>query len=370
MEKIQRHLRRLFWLLPVLSLAMHWRIFSTDLIGVHLWRQSQTQLNIQNFYRQDFNILHPRVNVTNRAASTLYRYEFPLMQWCVAALYQGLGESVFITRVCMFLLGLCTVYGVYFLIRELFNDREIALLTAWAFNFSPVFYYYTMNPIPDNLALCAVVWGLGWFFRFRQRPSIGAAIGSALGLAVAAAAKLPFILLYATPGWFLLQQIRRQGLRHAAYWLGIAAIFALLLFPALLWYALVMPEWDGNGVLYGIFDNQTDWLSSCGHAAQTPAQPGQRLVFYHRYPMDTPPLDAAPRGLWAVGSQRGPAPGLSAVRTEHDQHRTRLLYDALFTPFVRHNRTGYPGNVVRQATQPPNGYGTAPAPAAIGLCDH
>ncbi|MEY4934216.1 MAG: hypothetical protein RIS64_575 [Bacteroidota bacterium] len=52
----------LFLLIPLISLGMHWRIFTTDLIGSHLWRQSQTQLNIQNFYRHDFNIMNPRNN--------------------------------------------------------------------------------------------------------------------------------------------------------------------------------------------------------------------------------------------------------------------------------------------------------------------
>ena len=73
--------RQLFWIIPLLSAAMHWQVFSTDLIGNHLWRQSQTQINIQNFYRHDFNILNPRLNVTNWGETTIHRFEFPLMQY-------------------------------------------------------------------------------------------------------------------------------------------------------------------------------------------------------------------------------------------------------------------------------------------------
>ena len=102
----EKNIRLLFWIIPLLSMAMHWRIFSTDLVGVHLWRQSQTQLNIQNFYRHDFNILNPRVNITNLGPNTLYRYEFPIMQWSIACVHKVLGESITITRVCLFLLGL------------------------------------------------------------------------------------------------------------------------------------------------------------------------------------------------------------------------------------------------------------------------
>ena len=52
----------LFFFLPALSVAMHWRVFQTDLVGVHVWRQVQTQTVIVNFYEEDFNILNPRLD--------------------------------------------------------------------------------------------------------------------------------------------------------------------------------------------------------------------------------------------------------------------------------------------------------------------
>ncbi len=251
-----KNIRLLFWIIPLLSMAMHWRIFSTDLIGVHLWRQSQTQLNIQNFYRHDFNILNPRVNITNLGPNTLYRYEFPIMQWSIACVHKVLGESITITRVCLFLLGLCTVWGVFFLGRTLFKDDVIAGLLAWAFNFSPLFYYYTMNPIPDNLALCGSVWGIAWFFQYQQSNRYKHAAFSAFFLLLAVWAKLPFIVFYATVGLYFFTMIAKVGVRYSGKYVLAGLIYAAFLLPAIAWYAWVMPGWSGNGVLSGMLDHK------------------------------------------------------------------------------------------------------------------
>ena len=48
--------------LALLSLVMHSGHFKKDLMGAHVWRQTQTQSNIINFYEEDFNILNPRRN--------------------------------------------------------------------------------------------------------------------------------------------------------------------------------------------------------------------------------------------------------------------------------------------------------------------
>ena len=57
-----RKKRILFFLIPLLSLFMHFHVFKLDLIGYHVWRQTQTQSNVENFYNEDFNILNPRIN--------------------------------------------------------------------------------------------------------------------------------------------------------------------------------------------------------------------------------------------------------------------------------------------------------------------
>ena len=100
--------------IPVVSLLLHWNVFKWDLAGVHCGRQMQTQQNIQHFYRHDSNILNPRISIlSNKDELTILRYEFPLMQWSIGMTYHLTGESILVTRICMFLLGLITIAGTY-----------------------------------------------------------------------------------------------------------------------------------------------------------------------------------------------------------------------------------------------------------------
>ena len=101
-------------LLLLVTTICHAPIFTQDLAGIHVWRQSQTQLNIINFYRYDFNILHPRHHALNiNAGNTILRYEFPLMQWMIALNHKLFGPHIVVTRVSLFLFSIITLLGVF-----------------------------------------------------------------------------------------------------------------------------------------------------------------------------------------------------------------------------------------------------------------
>ncbi len=84
-----------------ISLFQHYRIFNLDFIGVHTWRQTQTQTVILNFAYDDFNIINPRLNDLTYN-NGLYRMEFPIMQWLIAGLYKLFGNHIIITRLFIF----------------------------------------------------------------------------------------------------------------------------------------------------------------------------------------------------------------------------------------------------------------------------
>ena len=46
----------------LLSLLLHRPNISTEIRGIHAWRQTQTAWNIRNFVRHDANILNPRIS--------------------------------------------------------------------------------------------------------------------------------------------------------------------------------------------------------------------------------------------------------------------------------------------------------------------
>lgn len=237
----------------IASILMHWNIFNKDITGVHTWRQSQTQLNIQNFYRHDFNILNPRVAHFNGDNDNIHRYEFPIMQWSIALMHKAFGESIMITRICIFIIGISTLIGFYSLLMSLGFSKIISSLGAFTLCFSPLFYYYTLNPIPDNFALMSIIWFLYFFMvsnkHFNSLKYISLA---AIFFSLAVLAKLPYIIFGSVVALRYIILVFRRKEKFKNYIKGIIT-YSLALLPPLLWYAWVIPGWTGNPVLTGIF---------------------------------------------------------------------------------------------------------------------
>lgn len=240
-------------IIPIISLLMHLRIFDLDLVGIHVWRQTETQEVIQNFYEEDSNLFNPRVG--NRGAGDgITRKEFPLMQWMISGVYRVTGDSIPVTRAFMFFLSLLSIYGFYSLLRWLFALEGMAVMGAWAFAFSPVMYYYAVNPLPDNMALTAGIWGLAVFFRWVRGAQPIFLVISALLFAISALVKLPFILYYVVPATYLLVKLIASRFRK---WLRVILFgipFLISVIPVYLWYSKVIPTWEGNGVIRGMLD--------------------------------------------------------------------------------------------------------------------
>lgn len=244
---------RLKWIiLLLLTTLMHAPHFYKDLMSAHVWRQTQTQTTIDCFYEEDMNPLHPRRNKRGNGDG-IFRMEFPLMQWMVALLYKVFGPSVFLTRLFMFATGIFCILGMAAFLRSVKAKESVAFFGAWAFGFSPSFYYYMINPLPDVLALCLSLWALALFFKFNHSQKPSRLWISYLFFALAALCKLPYVLFCIVPFAALFLRWKRvyseAGQKPVV---NTLMIFAFLLLP-FSWYAFVIPQWNGNVVVGGIF---------------------------------------------------------------------------------------------------------------------
>ncbi|MBK8391218.1 MAG: glycosyltransferase family 39 protein [Saprospiraceae bacterium] len=123
--------------------------------------------------------------------------EFPIMQWSIAAIYRLIGESIIITRICMFLIGILASLGMFIIIQELFKNQLVSCLTTFVFTFSPLFYYYTMNPLPDMFALAFGLLSTGFFLRYLKNETVKSHLFlSGLFFSLSVLAKLPFIIFW------------------------------------------------------------------------------------------------------------------------------------------------------------------------------
>ena len=234
---------------------MHWHVFPLELVGLHDMRQAQTQQNIRIFFREDFNILNPRVNVMSHESETpIHRYEFPIMQWTVALVYKFTGESFMVSRIVNFLIGCFSMFGIFHLLQILWGRLDVALAGSFAFSLSPAFYFYTMAPMPDNLALCGSTWYLFFLIRYVRTSKLADIAMAAFFISLGTAAKLPYIIFLAPAGYLLFRSIVEKKFINISKEFQIGLIFLLFLLPTLLWYLWVIPTWN-NGVITGIFDH-------------------------------------------------------------------------------------------------------------------
>lgn len=199
------------------------------------------------------NIFNPRRNERGNTDG-IFRMEFPLMQWLVAALYFVFGPHLEVSRCFMFLLSGFSVFGMYYLLKALFRKKSIALIGSASLTFSPSFYYYAINPLPDNMALCCGIWGLAFFFDWLRNPKAVKLIMSGLLLSIGALCKLPFIIYFGASFFFFIQLAIHKGIDKA--WLKNTILhFGFGVLP-IAWYASVIRFWGGNMVLKGVTDTE------------------------------------------------------------------------------------------------------------------
>jgi len=264
MKKAHRNL--ILFSIFIISLIMHWNHFPKELMTFHVWRQTQTQSTINNFYEEDMNILNPRRNDRGNGDG-IFRMEFPLMQWMVATIYKVAGNHLILSRIFNFITGLLSILAIFLLLKYLFRNEVIALIGAWTFNFSPSFYYHTLNPLPDNMALCFSLWGIALFFYWYRKQENGLLFLSGLLLSLGTLCKLPFILYYSIPLSFFFFQIIKNGFRKAVV-VKIVLVSFLIVLP-FAWYIWVIPQWKGNGIVQGITNSQVSTHTYMGYLSYT-----------------------------------------------------------------------------------------------------
>jgi hypothetical protein len=234
------------------STLLHWNIFNKDLIGVHLWRQAQNEWYTRNFLRNDNSIFNPRIAAHNLGSDgNILRYEFPLLQWSTAQVKRVFGDSIFITRLIMFGIGIATVMGFYFFIQSLFGNKMIASLAAFSFMYSPVFYYYSINPLSDVCALGASCWMFFYLIRYTYLGRTSDFLISSLLLMMAGLFKLPYFMFGIMPLTLIGFKLINKSISSRKLVKEISILFQISI-PVAAWYIYAISSWGYMGVLKGV----------------------------------------------------------------------------------------------------------------------
>ena len=260
----------LFAAIVLYGVYLHWGLWTLEIQGIHAWRQSATMWNVRNFVRYDPNIFNPRaMTMAEDGRALIQRLEFPLLQYFIAGLYKVFGEHIVLARATIYAVTVAGAAGLALLVRDLTRNSVAGALTAGLYLFAPALFYYSINPLPDLLALAASWWYL--YFAVRYFTAAGAGprtsdlVLSAVALGVATWAKLPYLMISIVSIYFFLKQLvtRRPGVVRSVREAGLQL---LVIAPALAWYAWVIPSWAASPTvepsLTAIFDHPmaAEWL--------------------------------------------------------------------------------------------------------------
>lgn len=239
--------RYTFTAIVVLTILLHWGVWDLEIMGIHQWRQTQTLTVVQNFAFEDMNILNPRIN-SRGDGDGIFRMEFPLMQWSFAWFYKWFGNNVLIARVLSALIYLMSCFGFYNLFKAYGKTRTFSSVAMWCFAWSPLLFFYAVNPMPDNLALCFGIWSLVFLKHYQDKYQLKDLLRFGVLLMLSAAVKLPFILFGAGFIPIILGKLKNQPVAAVSH----SFLVLLTLVPALTWYAWVIPQWTNTALIGGI----------------------------------------------------------------------------------------------------------------------
>jgi len=111
--------------------------------------------------------------------------------------------------------------------------------------------------MPDNLALAFGIWGLYFLQLWLKTRKNSAQLFVAVFLALATLVKLPYIIYFSAFAWvalFPMEGAQKKRQLNRLKDIGISALIAIVsLIPVFLWYGWVIPTWEGNGIVQGIF---------------------------------------------------------------------------------------------------------------------
>lgn len=181
----------LFFILTLSFVIGHWGHFNLSPRGVHVWRQCNTLAVAKNFYQEDMNIMHPRVD-HRKHTSGITGSAFPLYEYILAVSYKLFGFHHMNHRILQLLITLIGVLGLYLLVLHWLNNSWAAALASFAYLWSPELYYHGINALPDVVAMTSLIWS-AYFYRTSKGSPIALVFCIGL-LSVAGLVKLQFML--------------------------------------------------------------------------------------------------------------------------------------------------------------------------------
>lgn len=167
-ELVRKFPRKSLAFIIVLNILLHLPFINLPPCSIHVWRQCNTLAVTRNYYEEDSNILHPRVD---RRGTTdgITGMQFPAYEWALSRLYFITGETNYTARLFSLAFSSCALFFLFFFLKEVSRDSFFALAGTWCLAWSPEFYYQGINALPDIAAFTSTLAAAYLFMRWTHR---------------------------------------------------------------------------------------------------------------------------------------------------------------------------------------------------------
>ena len=205
------------------------------------WRQSDYTQLARNYWREDPNLFHPRID-WRRDGPGLVEMEFPLIPWTAGMLYKLFGYHEAILRALSAALEIASLLLFAGLARRLLPEPAALAATAF-YAANPLLIYLSTAMQPEPLMLFFSLLAVLLIVRWDRTGSTATLLlgGAALGGAILAKAPAAYLGLV-----FAFVILRRSGL-GALKDLRVWSAAVLALAPPVAWYLWARRFW----ILYG-----------------------------------------------------------------------------------------------------------------------
>ncbi len=206
----------------------------------------------RNFYREEFNILHPRIDWRGHTPGYV-ESEFPSYAFLVSSLYKLFGLHEAWGRLLTILSAMGCTIMVYLLAKRLFT-QSVGFLSAIIFNLFPSSIFFGRAFMPDFLTLLVSLVGIYFMVSWFQTGSKTPWLISALSFSAAFALKISFAhLLILIAGAFWLRY-SWHFFTKSSFWLFV---LITILFP-LAWYYHAHTLYRQTGLTFVIWEIGSD----------------------------------------------------------------------------------------------------------------
>jgi len=164
------------------------------IIGPHYWRKSDTYAQIMNYYYNGLNFFDHGIYFNQMDSNAKAVAEFPLVYWFMALQLKVFGQSYLLLKINWIILLIIGLFSLFKIAQFYLKNVFLSIAVATVIFMSTVFSFYSIDFLPDSLAINFMWIGLWILLKYHKSLKIRHLILSMILLSICGMLK-PFFLI-------------------------------------------------------------------------------------------------------------------------------------------------------------------------------